>query len=290
MRNLADSPSRPHPIANAALAGCLLAVLAAPLARAQSTQNPPPQPAAPAQPSQRPQPTAPATAVPGQGTTAQPPAGQPAIPGDISTGDHTPTLAPQPVSVPAAPSTANAVTPDDAGTGGTSLLDTTTFGGNSLTRADRRFARSAVVANLRSEELGKLAAAKAANADVKAFGKSLAEDGAKIHIQLLVAGNAAGITLPGELNAKSEAAYADLAARSGDDFDRAFLDQVVKHHESALAACEREAHRHRSEINLNKFAAATVPVLQQQLSAAKDLQARLGGAQGAAAPAPANPQ
>jgi putative membrane protein len=301
MRNSGNSHRRHHRLALAALAAGAFLALTAPAPRllAQTGAGtaaqpaPPPQPAQPAQPMMQPwqpsQPTAPATASPGQGTTAQPPAGQPTIPGDLSTGDHTPTLAPQPVAVPAAPSTAVAASPDEAGTGGTSLVDTTTFGGNAISHADRRFARAAVFANIRAEELGKLAAFKSTNADVKAFGKSLAEDGAKIHIQLLVAGNAAGVTLPGEMNAPNQKAYAELAALSGNDFDRAFVDAVVTHHTADLQVFEHEAHRRCTEVNLNKFAAATVPVLQQQLNAAKDLQAKLGGAPGATTPAAAPP-
>ncbi len=295
MRNSGNANRRHHRLALAALAAGAFLALTAPTPRllAQTGQGtadqPAPQPSPPPPPVMQPwqpsPPKAPATASPGQGTTAQPPAGQPSIPGDLSTGDHTPTLAPQPVAVPATPSTAVAASPDEAGTGGTSLVDTTTFGGNAISHADRRFARAAVVANIRAEELGKLAAFKATNADVKAFGKSLAEDGAKIHIQLLVAGNAAGVTLPGEMNAPNQKAYAELAALSGNDFDRAFVDAVVTHHTADLKVFEHEAHRRCTEVNLNKFATATVPVLQQQLNAAKDLQAKLGGAPGATAPA-----
>jgi putative membrane protein len=236
-----------------------------------------------------------------------PPQTPPSLPGDSTTQSTSTPTQPidqsQPSQGPAAPGSAvkTPATPattakapmqplnlapgqaPDVTNGGTSLLDTLAFGGNALRPADRTFAQAAVLGNLQAGELGRLAAAKAANPDVKTFGQTLADAADKVHVQLLVAGNAAGITLPGELGTDARATYATLDALSGADFDRAFLDEVAKRGDADLSLFEQEAGSRRAEVNLRKFAAATVPVLQQQLSAAKDLQGKLGApASGAA--------
>jgi putative membrane protein len=269
MRNFTQSSFRATARLAAATAVLLLATTAA------SAQIPP----ATSPPENPPTPPTSSTGASG-GPTVTPTS--PALPGDTTTGDRTPTLAqpPQtnPAATPAPGAAASAAAGGEVSETGTSLLDTHMFGGNDLRHADREFARIAVTNNLQAEELGRLALAKAANPAVKSFAKTLADDSDKLHVQLLVAGNAAGVTFPGELGKESRTVYRSLAALSGADFDRAFLDEVVKRHAADLAAFEREAASRRAEVNLRKFATATVPVLKQQIDAAKGLQGMLAGA------------
>jgi putative membrane protein len=135
---------------------------------------------------------------------------------------------------------------------------------------DRQFARDAAIAGLSSVELGKLAAEKASSEDVRQYGKQLSEDQTKTHDRLKEVASQQSISIPDALDSKHKSQIEKVAKLSGPEFDKAFLKQQLKEQEAQVRDFSDEAQR-GTDSTIKTFAAGALPVLQQQLEAAKNL-------------------
>lgn len=141
---------------------------------------------------------------------------------------------------------------------------------------DTRFAMQAARGGLAEVQLGKLAADQASNADVKAFGQQMVDDHSKANQQLRSAAEKQNLTLPKTVSAKQQAQYDMLKAKSGAEFDKAYVDMMVKDHEQDVKEFEREANKGKDE-RIKGFASETLPVLKGHLEKIKAIQSKLGG-------------
>jgi putative membrane protein len=139
---------------------------------------------------------------------------------------------------------------------------------------DRLFAKLAGAGGLAEVELGKLADRKAENSSVKEFARRMVEDHTKANEQLVKLANHAGIALPGELDPEHKAMKATLDQVSGTAFDLMFMQgQVVDHQKTAtLLLWEIDQGQ---EAELQRFAAATLPIVLAHLEHAKALAVQL---------------
>src|SRR5262245_53716348 len=64
--------------------------------------------------------------------------------------------------------------------------------------------------------------------------------------------------------------YTNLMKLKGDDFDRAYMKQMVEDHEGAVKLFEHET-RIAADANLKKFAEETLPTLRDHLKQAKEI-------------------
>jgi len=76
------------------------------------------------------------------------------------------------------------------------------------------------------------------------------------------------------MNAKQQAAYDLLKTKTGADFDKAYVDAIVKDHEEDVKAFQREADKGKDE-QIKAFATETLPVLQGHLEKIKAIQSKL---------------
>src|SRR5579875_627875 len=97
--------------------------------------------------------------------------------------------------------------------------------------ADMSFAMKAAQGGMAEVQLGQLAAQKATNPDVKAFGQQMVDDHTKANDDLKSVAQGENITLPASLDAKDQAEYTKLQGLSGAAFDRAYVKDMVKDHE-----------------------------------------------------------
>ena len=142
--------------------------------------------------------------------------------------------------------------------------------------SDTHFAMEAAQGGMAEVQLGKLAADQASNADVKAFGQQMVEDHGKANEQLKSVAEKQNLTLPTTVSAKHQAEYDKLKAKSGAEFDKAYVDMMVKDHEKDVKAFEKEANNGKDE-QLKGFASETLPVLKGHLEKIKSIQSKLGG-------------
>lgn len=92
--------------------------------------------------------------------------------------------------------------------------------------------------NLNEIAAGKLAVSKAENPQVKSFGQKMIDDHTQMLQDLRTLAKAKGVPLPESASAKEMAQGKLLERKSGADFDREFMQHMVKDHETALKDSE----------------------------------------------------
>jgi putative membrane protein len=163
---------------------------------------------------------------------------------------------------------------------GSASSDTTSNPGSrtsTLTASDQKFVREAAQGGLAEVELGKLAAEKASSDDVKKFGQRMADEHGKANDELKQVASKNGIQLPTDLDSKDKALKARLSKLSGTEFDKAYMQNMVKDHEKDVADFRKES-TSGSNSDVKQFATETLPTLEDHLTKAHSVSASAGSA------------
>jgi len=123
-------------------------------------------------------------------------------------------------------------------------------------------------------ECGQLAQSKATNAKVKSFGSMMVNDhtGANAQVKSLAA--ARNITLPTSVSEEHKKNKDELSKKSGADFDKAYMDQMVSDHEKTISLFER-ASGDVNDAEVKTFADNTLPKLRMHLDSARAIRSSL---------------
>jgi len=140
-----------------------------------------------------------------------------------------------------------------------------------LSESERNFMIEAAKGGMAEVELGKLAGERAPSDGVKQFGRRMVTDHSKANDELTALAQDKGVSLPRELNAKHRALRDRLAKLSGAQFDRAYVEEMVKDHRKDVAEFRREADRARDP-DLKSWAGKTLPILEDHLKQVEGLQ------------------
>ncbi len=135
---------------------------------------------------------------------------------------------------------------------------------------DKRFVKDAAIGGMTEVELGKLATEKGSSDAVKQYGQKLIDDHTKSNDELKQIASAENVNIPSSLDSKHQSRIDKLSKLSGPNFDKAFLKDAVKDHEQDISEFQNEA-QGGSDPNVKQFASKNLPVLQEHLTAAKDL-------------------
>jgi len=114
------------------------------------------------------------------------------------------------------------------------------------------------------------------NADVKALAEKIKSDHTKANEELQSIATSRQVTLPTEPSAAQKSLHDRLSKLSGAAFDRAYVNAMVKDHQTAVAEFTKEAKS--SDPDVKAFAEKTLPALQDHLQRAQTLQRQIGGA------------
>jgi putative membrane protein len=136
--------------------------------------------------------------------------------------------------------------------------------------SDKKFVREAAQGGMAEVELGKLATEKASSPEVKKFGQRMVDDHSKANDQLKEVASSQGITLPSKMSAKDEMTKERLSKLSGEQFDKAYMSDMVKDHTQDIADFERESSS-GMDSEVKNFAAQTLPTLKDHLRQAKEI-------------------
>ena len=139
----------------------------------------------------------------------------------------------------------------------------------------RKFVKEAAEGSTTAIALGNLAQEKGSSDAVKQFGKRMVDDHSKATDELKQAAEMAKIPVPSETPNKVKKARDKLSKLSGAEFDRAYAKTMVSDHKENVKAFEREA-RDGAVPLVKKFAAKTLPTLQEHLKLAEELHASAG--------------
>jgi putative membrane protein len=135
---------------------------------------------------------------------------------------------------------------------------------------DKKFVMDAAHDGVAEVALAKVAAAKAASPEVKSYAEMLMNDHTKANNELKELAQSKGITVPEELAPQHKALHSRLEKLSGEQFDRAYMEAMVKDHRKAVALFKRESTSGKDP-DLKGFASKTVPTLEHHLKQAQDL-------------------
>jgi putative membrane protein len=140
----------------------------------------------------------------------------------------------------------------------------------SMSSSDKKFVREAAQGGMAEVELGKLATEKASSPEVKKFGQRMVDDHSKANEQLKEVASSQGITLPSRLSAKDEMTKERLSKLSGEQFDKAYMSDMVKDHTQDVSDFQQEANSARDPA-VKEFAEKTLPVLKSHLREARQI-------------------
>ena len=149
--------------------------------------------------------------------------------------------------------------------------------GEKMAGKDTKFIDNAATGGVEEVTLGKLAADKGTYDDVKKFGQQMVDDHSKANDELKALASSKGVDLTKATDKGTKEAEKEsekLSKESGDAFDKAYINAMVKDHEKDVKEFE-EASKNAKDEDLKAWATKTLPTLQHHLEMAKDIQGKL---------------
>jgi putative membrane protein len=136
---------------------------------------------------------------------------------------------------------------------------------------DAKFAVEAANGGMSEVVLGKLASEKATNKKVKDFGTMMVTDHSKANDELKALAHKLNITLPDSISSEESKTRDDLAKKSGADFDKDYVKDMVDDHKKDVKAFE-DAAKNCKDSDLKAFANKTLPTLKMHLEAIEKIK------------------
>ena len=145
----------------------------------------------------------------------------------------------------------------------------------SSAKNSQKFANTAAEAGMAEVELGKLAVQRAADPSVKEFAQRMVEDHTRANGQLKTLAGRKNIQLPSDINSEHKSLMEKLSKLSGAEFDKEYMSNMVKDHESAVKDFQTQASE-GNDSEIKSLAAKTLPTLQSHLQMARDTAKKVG--------------
>jgi putative membrane protein len=151
---------------------------------------------------------------------------------------------------------------------------TTSAATSGLSSADRKFFTDASQGGMLEVELGKIAAEKGSNPDVKTFGQRMVDDHSKANDQLKGLAAQKNVKLSDKLSPAKQKMVAKYNKLSGAAFDSSYMSNMVTDHKQDVAEFQKEA-KSGKDSDVKSWAQTTLPTLQDHLKMAEDTKAKL---------------
>jgi putative membrane protein len=143
-----------------------------------------------------------------------------------------------------------------------------------LSPQDRSFVQNAAIGGKAEVQLGKLAEQNAQSEQVKRFGQKMVQDHSAANQKLEAIAKMKGIELPQRLDAENQQALDRLSKMRGAEFDRAYMQDMVKDHNKDVNEFRKQAQGGKDP-DVREFARQTLPTLQQHDQMAKNVNGSL---------------
>ena len=138
-----------------------------------------------------------------------------------------------------------------------------------------KFAPTAAQGGLAEVELGRLALQRAADPAVKEFGQRMVTDHTRANAELKAVAAQKNIQLPTDLSSSQKSTMDKLSKLSGAEFDREYMSDMVKDHETDVKEFETQA-KEGTDTDVKDFATKTLPTLQAHLQMARNVARKVG--------------
>jgi putative membrane protein len=146
--------------------------------------------------------------------------------------------------------------------------------GNDLEK-DSKFAVEAADAGMLEVQLGTLAKTRASSPRVKEYAQMMVDDHTKANNELKALAGTKNIVLPDVLSEDYQKKYYDMdQKKTGADFDKEYIDQMVKDHKDVIDKFEDQAEDGKDS-EIKAWAAGKLAALRHHLQQAETIQESL---------------
>jgi len=139
---------------------------------------------------------------------------------------------------------------------------------STLSSSDRKFMEKAAEGGMAEVQLGSLAKQRGSSDEVKKFGAQMTQDHAKAGDELRAIATSKGVALPSSLDRDAQAEMNKLSRLKGDEFDREYMQHMVKDHQKDVKEFQKAAKEARDP-EVKGFAAKTLTVIEGHLQLAQ---------------------
>lgn len=140
-----------------------------------------------------------------------------------------------------------------------------------LSESDYRFALKAARGGMEEVDLGQIALQRGTSQAVRDFGQRMVTDHTKANERLRQVATQKGASLPPTLSRTGRSQVDELQKLNGAEFDRTYAKKMVKDHKEDVREFEKGA-KDVSDPDLRAWAQETLPVLQQHLQLAQEME------------------
>jgi putative membrane protein len=162
-----------------------------------------------------------------------------------------------------------------------SSMSSSKSGSSSVASGDRKFVEKAAMDGMAEVEMGKLAASKATNDQVKQFAQRMVTDHGKANDELKSVASSKGIQVPASVDKKHQKDMDEMQKKDAKKFDHEYMEMMVKEHKKDVSEFEKQS-KSAKDPDIKAFASKTLPTLKEHLQMAQSTQAALKGGGGAA--------
>lgn len=135
---------------------------------------------------------------------------------------------------------------------------------STLTEPETKFAIDAANGSMAEIQLGEMASSKSNAPEVKELGRMMIEDHSKANEALKIIAESKNIQLPAKASEDKQQVAIQLSSKNGSDFDRAYIAQMIKDHETVIQLFEA-AQKTVKDTALKAFIDNTLPVLHKHM-------------------------
>ena len=145
----------------------------------------------------------------------------------------------------------------------------------SVAAADTTYIREALRGNLAEVNLGRIAEDRAEDADVKAFGERMVESHNSMNERWATLAKSNGMRWELGLDPETKQTADRLSDLDDDEFDQAYMTEMIQRHEQDLAALQRISRSARSS-DVRALASDAQSTVREHLSQAQQVGSRVG--------------
>ena len=118
---------------------------------------------------------------------------------------------------------------------------------------------------------GRMASEKASNEGVKKFATMMINDHSGVNDKVKALAAARNVTLPTSPSGEHQKAATKVGEKTGKDFDKDYMDMMVKGHEKTIDLFEKAEKDTRDE-EVRTFITSTLPKIKMHLESAKEIR------------------
>jgi len=155
--------------------------------------------------------------------------------------------------------------------------DTTTKAAGGVMKVDKDdadFAVKAANGGMAEVAMGKMAQQKGMSQEVKDFGAKMVTDHTKANDNMMALAKQKNITLPAAISNDEQKKMDDMAKKSGKDFDKAYVHEMVDDHNKDVKDFE-DASKNLKDADLKAFATTTLPTLKMHQTMIKAIDKKM---------------